>query len=177
MFSWELGGPNASLLGAGVAILGLEAVLKAGGGFVLGRELALVVSFKQEEVLGSGETLVVGEEDATPGDDFWKKETMDRCLADDEAPVGRLAAPPLAGVRAALLPALSPAMLLAGAGEARDAGEGQRWTLEKIRWSTGVQVRYPETLRTKTERQTEPRQITQTRQWNNNGGKEKTGGS
>jgi hypothetical protein len=125
MFSWELGGPNASLLGAGVAILGLAAVLKAGGGFALGRELALVVSFKQEEVLGSGETLAVGEEDATPGDDFWKKETMDRCLADDEAPVGRLAAPPLAGVRAALLPALSPAMLLAGAGEARDAGEGQ----------------------------------------------------
>ncbi len=79
-------------------------------GFALGKKLALVVSWRQEE-LESGETFsrVVGEEFAPgPGDDFWKKDMIERCFADDETDDWGLAEA-LAGVRAVL--ALSPAMM------------------------------------------------------------------
>lgn len=102
MFSCELGGSGASLLGTGV-----ESFVE---GFGLGRELALVVSFR----CGSGETFCDSGEDAgaPPGEDFWKKEKMERCLVlDEEAePAPGLGPEPFAGVRA--VPALlSPAMV------------------------------------------------------------------
>lgn len=57
-------------------------------GFALGRELAFVVSFKQvEEESGAEETFDRGEDAGPPGDDFWKKETMDLCFAAEEAGV------------------------------------------------------------------------------------------
>ena len=70
---------------------------------VLGKELALVVSFKQGE---SGETFDSGE-DAGPGEDFWKKDMIERCLADEDAELPLTA---LAGVRAPPGAVLSPAM-------------------------------------------------------------------
>ena len=103
LFSCELGGSGASLLGIGVDSFALAE--KAGLG--LGRELALVVSFKQVE--GPGETFDSGE-DAGPGEDFWKKDMIDRCLADEEAELPLTA---LAGVRAPpaeVAAVLSPAM-------------------------------------------------------------------
>jgi hypothetical protein len=96
VFSCELGGSRASLLGTGVDSFFLAEEV----GFALGRELALVVSFKQVE---SGETFDNGE-DAGPGEDFWKNDMIDRCFADDEAELRAMA---LAGVRAA--PAEAPA--------------------------------------------------------------------
>jgi hypothetical protein len=56
-----------SLLGTGVAIF--VDVLN------LGIELALVVSFRQEDSVGLGETFDRGEDaGAAAGEDFWKKE-------------------------------------------------------------------------------------------------------
>lgn len=97
VFSCELGGSRASLLGTGVDSFFF---LTEEVGFALGRVLALVVSLKQVE---SGETFDNGE-DAGPGDDFWKKDMIDCCFADDEAELRAMA---LAGVRAA--PAEAPA--------------------------------------------------------------------
>lgn len=82
-------------------------------GLGLGRELALVVSFRQLGCLGSGETFSLAAaagEDAVPGEDFWKKEKMDRCFEEeaDAEPAGLAG---LAGVRAAAAPPLSPAMM------------------------------------------------------------------
>lgn len=79
-FSWELDGSMASLLGTGVDSLV--------GFLVFGRELALVVSLRHEEE-GAGETFVRGEEAGAgalgpAGDDFWKKETIVRCLVEAE---------------------------------------------------------------------------------------------
>lgn len=94
----------ASLLGTGV-----ESFVD---GFGLGRELALVVSCKHEERLGSGETLLrAAGEDAATGDDFWKKLMMDRCFAEAVAEPAGLGAG-FAGVRAVLEPSLSPAMVI-----------------------------------------------------------------
>lgn len=89
----------ASLLATGVEGFALvdEADLN------LGRALALVVSWRQAG--GSGATFVEGD-DAGPGEDFWKKETIDLCLADED---GVLPVADLAGVRA-VPAALSPAM-------------------------------------------------------------------
>jgi hypothetical protein len=72
MFSCELGGSRASLLGTGVDNFTLVAGLNAGAGFVLGRELFLVVSFRHEDLeAGSGEGLeAVAGEDAGAGEDF-----------------------------------------------------------------------------------------------------------
>ncbi len=98
LFSWELGGSMASLLGTGVDSFRLmEADL------AFGRKLALVVSFKQVE--GSGETFDNGDE-AGAGEDFWKKDMIDRCLPDAEA---ELFVTGFEGVRAA--PAAPPAAL------------------------------------------------------------------
>lgn len=93
-FSCELGGSSASLLGTGV-----DSFFEEEAGFALGKELALVVSFKQVE---SGVTFDSGD-DAGPGEDFWKKDMIDRCFADEEA---ELPVTFLAGVRAA--PAEAP---------------------------------------------------------------------
>lgn len=104
MFSCELGGSSTSLLGTGV-----ESLVE---GFGLGRELALVVSFRREEWCGSGETFCDSGEDALgpPGEDFWKKEKMERCLVDEEAEaVPGFEPGAFAGVRA-VPAALSPAM-------------------------------------------------------------------
>jgi hypothetical protein len=68
-------------------------------GVVLGRELAFVVSFKHEDCLGVGEGFAKGE-DAAAGDEggaFEKKETIERCLAEE---VGAAAFVDFAGVRA-----------------------------------------------------------------------------
>jgi hypothetical protein len=106
MFSCELGGSIASLLGTGVE--SLTADLNAG--FALGRELALVVSFRVEDSLALGVTLERGDEAAAAGDDgaaFEKNETIDRCLAEEVLAAGLVA---FAGVRAE---ALSAAMMKA----------------------------------------------------------------
>lgn len=104
MFSWELGGSIASLLGTGVESLteGLK------GSFALGRELALVVSLRQEDFLASVVTFERGEDAGAglEGVAFEKKEMMDLCLAEEEAAAGLVA---FAGVRAA---ALSLAMIV-----------------------------------------------------------------
>lgn len=110
-FSCELGGSSASLLGTGVESFALALGSKAGAGFALGRELALVVSFRVEE--GSVVTLAAAGEEATAGEDFWKKDLMDLCFEVEEADAPDLVLMGLAGVRAAaLLPAaLSLAMI------------------------------------------------------------------
>lgn len=91
MFSCELVGSGASLEGTGV-----ENLAEA---FVFGRELALV-SFRGEECWLSEETFSRAAEEAETGDDFWKKDIIDFCLAEEEAAAaGRVA---FAGVRAAL---------------------------------------------------------------------------
>jgi hypothetical protein len=62
--------------------------------------LAFVVSFKHEDCFGVGEGFARGE-DAAAGDDggaFEKKETIERCLAEE---VGAAAFVDFAGVRAA----------------------------------------------------------------------------
>lgn len=114
MFSWELGGSIASLLGTGVESLteGLR------GSFALGSELALVVSLRQDDCL-LGVTFESGDEAAAgvEGAAFEKKETMDRCLADEVVAAGLVA---FAGVRAAA-EAFSAAMM----GDWPMAGTGQ----------------------------------------------------
>ena len=54
---------------------------------------------------------VVGEDAGPAGEDFWKKDMMSRCVADAVARPAGLAAG-LAGVRAVLGCALSPAMMM-----------------------------------------------------------------
>lgn len=101
-FSCELGGSGASLLGTGVEGFLVE-------GFAFGKKFALV-SFKHEGFVGSeGCFFAVAGPD---GEDFWKKEKIDRCFAEEEAERVGLGAAPLAGVRAApiLLPVSSPAI-------------------------------------------------------------------
>ena len=139
-FSWELGGSSTSLLGTGVESLTEGLADLANLGLGLGRELAFVVSCRQEGLRGSGETFTLDGgaedrgEDATAGlrslarppdaagEDFWKKDTMERCLPaeDADAVLGladavELEAPApvgLAGVRAAPDAAfLSPGMV------------------------------------------------------------------
>lgn len=77
------------------------------GSFALGRELALVVSLRQDDGL-LGVTFDSGDEAAAgvEGAAFWKKETIDRCLAEEVEAAGFVA---FAGVRAG---ALSPAMMV-----------------------------------------------------------------
>jgi hypothetical protein len=101
IFSWELGGSIASLSGTGVvcftATVGLALTLESG--VVFGKEFALVVSFKHEDCLFAGEAFASGD-DAAAGDEggaFWKKETIERCLAEEVVAAGLVA---LAGVRA-----------------------------------------------------------------------------
>jgi hypothetical protein len=129
IFSCELGGPIASLLGTGVDNLTEDLTSLAGfEGFALGRKLALVVSFRQDGLSGSGETFAEaaaataaeGEDVAEPvlalatlpppcaGEDFWKNEKMDCCLPVDavDAFCG------LAGVRAAAAAPPAAAVLL-----------------------------------------------------------------
>jgi hypothetical protein len=125
IFSCEEGGSSASLLGTGVdsflwlAILALGSKEEADLGFCCfalgGIALAFVVSLRAGEDAEEGETCDccrgAGEEDGA-GEDFWKKETMERCLTDE---VAVLPVAALAGVRAAVLPAArSSAIVLFG---------------------------------------------------------------
>lgn len=98
-FSWELLGSSASLEGTGV-----ESFC---AGFALGKKLA-AVSLRQE--LGSEETCAreAGDGVAAAGEDFWKKDMIDRCFAEEETDDAAFAGC-RAGVRAAL--AFSPAMM------------------------------------------------------------------
>lgn len=103
-FSCELLGSNASLEGTGV-----ESFC---AGFAFGKKLALV-SFRQE--LGSEETCArAAGEGVAAGDDFWKNDMIDFCLAEEETDTAAFAGW-RAGVRVAL--ALSPAILHEAAGE------------------------------------------------------------
>lgn len=100
-FSCELLGSNASLEGTGV-----ESFC---AGFAFGKKLALV-SFRQE--LDSEETCArAAGEGVAAGDDFAKKDMIDRCLADEDTEAAAFAGC-RAGVRVAL--ALSPAMFAGG---------------------------------------------------------------
>lgn len=98
----------ASLSGTGVvcfvAVVGVDLGLERG--VDLGRELAFVVSFKQDDCLGVGEGFAKGEE-AAAGEDggaFEKKETIERCLAEE---VGAAAFVDFAGVRTAFFRSLA----------------------------------------------------------------------
>lgn len=108
LFSCELGGSSASLLATGVEslVLAREGVI-----LVLGKELALVVSFKcVVEAGGVSDPTFDSEGDAVWGDDFWKKETIDRCLVAVEAV--DLDGTGLAGVLAPAVPGWAlPAMV------------------------------------------------------------------
>ena len=132
IFSCEEGGSIASLLGTGVdsflwvAILALGSKEEAGLGFcclALGRALAFVVSLRAGEDAEEGATCDVcgaGEEDGGAGEDFWKKETMERCLAEE---VAVLPATALAGVRAAVLPGVRSSAIVS-------FGATGQWKLE-----------------------------------------------
>ena len=90
-FSCELGGSIASLLGTGVDSLFEVLVVDLGVG--LGRELALVVSRRHNDCLLAGVFLLRGDDAGAglEGGAFWKKETMERCLAEEEGAAGLVA--------------------------------------------------------------------------------------
>lgn len=138
-FSWELGGSIASLSGTGVvclmATVGLGLDLESG--VVFGKEFAFVVSFKHEDCLVVGDAFARGDDAAAAGEEggaFWKKETIERCLAEEVVAAGLVA---LAGVRAAVdrwlamvVNGLSSAQRLNVLGRAidrRESGKKRQW--------------------------------------------------
>jgi hypothetical protein len=76
-------------------------------GVVLGRVLAFVVSFKHEDCLLAGVAFARGDDAGAAGEEggaFWKKETIERCLAEEVGAGGLVA---FAGVRAVVLRSLA----------------------------------------------------------------------
>lgn len=85
----------ASLLGTGVDSLveDLGVCLGVCFGVGLGRELAFVVSRRHNDCLLAGVFLLRGDDAGAglEGGAFWKKETMERCLAEEEGAAGLVA--------------------------------------------------------------------------------------
>lgn len=128
-FSCELLGSNASLEGTGVESFW--------AGFAFGKKLALV-SFRQE--LGSGETCArAAGEGVAAGEDLWKNDMIDFCLAEEETDAAAFAGW-RAGVRVALV--LSPAIMHEAAGERVCCVCTRRWQTRRGIRSTILQISY-----------------------------------